>query len=363
MPSPAFLQPLLVGELTAFVRRIFVLRHVGWALWALLVGLLFTYVPDARPIAINQLPVWKDGTNQFRTLAAYLVGGFTLKAVSAWYQRRTNYASLCGATRDLLVQLGSLLPRPASSGFATADTAVGETRRAMGRWPVLAHELAVLKGRGAMDDPKAEAYLVSAGLLAHGEWEAMVGGDRHTTVLFWIQTRTKQLVESGQLLPQELILIANSISHFRSQANDLMSSLNRDLPYPYASLVALLVNCTILFFATTDGLNLATNFGAESGTAHASTWVMQISCTFCLTCCYGAFIELQDVLHNPFGDRRVDVAHDTIAAGLRNLADSIVSDANGALPPELIKHSSDFDHSSEHFHTEPRHTRGVSMNE
>ena len=45
----------------------------------------------------------------------------------------------------------------------------------------------MLKARGNMDTELGRAHLERLGLLLGGEWEAMVVGDRHTSVLCWIQ--------------------------------------------------------------------------------------------------------------------------------------------------------------------------------
>ena len=55
--------------------------------------------------------------------------------------------------------------------------------------------------------------------------------------------------------PREVKHKRSAISHltaisFWCQANDLMSSLNRDLPYPYASVVGALVNFVIFLQST-----------------------------------------------------------------------------------------------------------------
>ena len=42
-----------------------------------------------------------------RTLVAFCIGGFISQVLGAWKERRRNYASLCGATRNLIIQLGA----------------------------------------------------------------------------------------------------------------------------------------------------------------------------------------------------------------------------------------------------------------
>ena len=60
----------------------------------------------------------------------------------------------------------------------------------------------------------------------------MVAGDRHSTVFGWLQALCVALSRRGLVRESELLPICNAISGTRAQANDLMSSLDRDLPYP-----------------------------------------------------------------------------------------------------------------------------------
>ena len=69
-------------------------------------------------------------------MTAFVLGGFVLQSVRAWQLRRTNYAALCGSSRNLLVLLAASVPRDELAA-----------RRALGRWVSLALELAVLKPR------------------------------------------------------------------------------------------------------------------------------------------------------------------------------------------------------------------------
>jgi hypothetical protein len=51
---------------------------------------------------------------------------------------------------------------------------------------------------------RSASPLLRCGLLAPGEWEAMVPGDRHSTTFFWIQTYLKRLLLEGAITPEEL---------------------------------------------------------------------------------------------------------------------------------------------------------------
>ena len=174
------------------------------------------------------------------TLTAFLLGGFVSNAVGAWKERRTNYASLIGSMRNLLLNLSSFVSHTPGFGEEPSEAQlrlIRESRPTLGRYVLLACELAVLKPRGKMDSEEGFEYLRKIGLVTAAEWSAMVPGDRHTSVLAWVQTICVGLRRQGILDKEESGVIADAVSGARAQANDLMSSLNRDLPLPYANLV------------------------------------------------------------------------------------------------------------------------------
>ena len=54
------------------------------------------------------------------------------------------------------------------------------------------------QARGVMDTEDAREYLVvSAKLCDEAEWDGMVAGDRHTTVIFWIQATMNRMHQRG----------------------------------------------------------------------------------------------------------------------------------------------------------------------
>ena len=155
--------------------------------------------------------------------------GFVARSITFWATRRTNYASLCGNTRNLTLQIASLVP------IDPKDPTLMETRERLGRWIILAYELAMLKARGHMDSPEGEAHLTRAGLVADGEWAAMVGGDRHTTVFWWIGTELARLADSNILSEERLVTLLRSVGSMRGQANDVRSPAQPGLrPRPCA---------------------------------------------------------------------------------------------------------------------------------
>ena len=110
----------------------------------------------------------QSGSRSLNFLSAFIVGGFLMNGVQLWTSRRTAYCALCGATRNLLLNLCTITP-------SADDKAV------FVRWAVLGYELAVLKGRGMIDIQEGRTYLEDLHLISGNEWESMVAGDRHTT--------------------------------------------------------------------------------------------------------------------------------------------------------------------------------------
>ena len=86
--------------------------------------------------------------------------------------RRTSYCALCGATRNLLINVATL-PQ-------------AEDQPLLARWALLGYELSVLKARMLIDTDEAQDFLKVSKLIVGNEWESMVNGDRHTTV--WVST-------------------------------------------------------------------------------------------------------------------------------------------------------------------------------
>ena len=107
---------------------------------------------------------------------------------------------------------------------------------------MLAFELAMLKSRGNMDSDEGKAYLEGSGLLHLGEWDHLVPGDRHTTVFWWIQLKVHNLRDED-IIRRDIFAanIFGAITDMRARANDMMSSLDRDQPFPYTALCGALV--------------------------------------------------------------------------------------------------------------------------
>jgi hypothetical protein len=317
---------------------------------ALAIALALTYVDGAYLFVKRARPVFQNANVEFRaqasgtndrglgwhlmhpfllpvgTVTAFVLGGFVLQALGAWRERRTNYASLCGTSRNLLVQLAAAIPREEV-----------QVRAKLGRWVSLALELAVLKARGAMDSEAGRSHLTTNNLLTDDEWEAMVPGDRHTTVLCWILTTAHELQREGLLSDVGTRSISEAVGAMRGQANDLMSSLNRDLPFPYAFVVSFMLQLVILIQALFTALACADVSSSHSlqfgnhGEPVWYMWVFQLGCFFCLAMLYEAMGNVHHVLYNPFGPRALDVAHETIANGIRDLGTQLM--AGKSCPP------------------------------
>jgi len=215
---------------------------------------------------------------------------------------------------------------------------------------LLAFELAMAKARGVVDTEVTRDYLARAGLLTEGEWEALVDGDRHTTVFWWLIVRLRQLRDAGMLNRQDFPMLVDAVGQMRGQANDLMSSLDRDNPYPYVQLIGLLVKVNLFIFASWKGFALAVfafqfgGFGAMFG--HGIVWYNLVF-TLLWNASYAALYDLGCVLHNPFGQRRLDVAHETIGGGIRKLSFAIAIAPTVHLPPAIAKHETHQDSSRE----------------
>lgn len=53
-------------------------------------------------------------------------------------------------------------------------------------------------------------------------------------------------------------------------------------------------------------------------------------------CVDSAFFNIQRELHSPYGQRRIDLAHESQAAALRRLAANLMDHADSRLPPRLL---------------------------
>jgi hypothetical protein len=274
--------------------------------------------------------VLETATEDFQWLIAFILAGYVATTVSMWGVRRTNYASLCGNARNLNILLSSLIP------LDVEDKDLCETRKTLARWVMLAFELAMLKARGHMDSEEGKDYLMSCGLLEDGEWDAMVNGDRHSTVFWWIAVRVQRLEKEGHLCVEYVCRLTASISSMRGQANDLMSSLNRDKPFPYVAICGFLVNCNLFlmcFWRTIEWSIWLRSFGGPVLFEQSKMWVDLLT-LFAWNLSYASLYDLGYILDNPFLDKRIDVAHETIFNGVRRLSTAL-AEGDACLPPAM----------------------------
>jgi len=290
--------------------------------------------------------------SEFRFLIAFILAGFVARAVHMWATRRKNYAALCGSTRELSVLMGSFLPLPPTTkGSGASSTKEGEddnamrsiptileARQTLARWIILAYELAVLKSRGLMDDEiQGKTYLEERDLLEPAEWDALIAGDRHTTVYFWIQSYMVHLEQLGVVHSAYVLSYSQAVGRARAQANDLMSSLDRDLPFPYVNLCYILVCLNVLIFTTYKGVLWSTwLFQHGDNLVNQPVFWVDLGVTFAWNLSYTSLYQLCYVLYNPFGSDKISVAHETIGGGLRKLADQLAS-ATTCVPVELAQ--------------------------
>jgi len=344
------------------------------------------------------LGLFEGAVVEFRTLTAFVLGGFVLLVVGAWRERRAGYSAICSATKALLITVAATVPLKAV-----------EERRYLGRWVTLAFELAVLKARTHGDSKPAREFLQDTGLLIADEWDAMEPGNRDATVFFWINLELKNALSVGTITVFEFTQLVGQVTRMRDAAHDLMARNSQDMRYPYASMIGLLVQiqivlqctkhallCAVLYppyhpaasvsHAAAAALGAALNAsmstawpepepegepGAEpaaepepppepsaaktaatmqigsysqvdgitgKGWAYvAHMWMLQLGCLFLWNLIYHAFFNIQRELHSPYGTRRIDLAHEPTAVGIRKLAVNLMDHTNDRLPPYLLE--------------------------
>ena len=325
--------------------------HRGWQtdkwLWlqslvccSVAIAIGFLTPSEAKSALEEQRDTVEGIASTIATLVAFVVGGFVTHVVGAWQERRTNYASLIGSMRNLLLTMSSCVSLSSAAGQqrdAAADSGdtvaahpharlIRASRAILGRYVLLACELAVLKPRGHLDSLRGRSHLEALGLLAPDEWDGMVPGDRHTSVLCWVHALCVDLSRRGLLSDTELKVLLDGVSAARAQANDLMSCLSRDLPMPYTNQVAWLVRLAVLLQTVAHGLQICAMDDA-SCKVYAAIGVFLYAFFFL------SFLGMHRVLHNPFLERLIDVGHEPIAnEGLARLAESLMRDT-AYLPP------------------------------
>ena len=292
--------------------------------------LICVFTPKETSDRVNeQLEIVQQIADATSTLVAFLVGRFVTQVVAAWNQRRASYSAMCNGMRNLLLILSSCVSVSAGQLVDGNVEVVRRSRKVLGRYVMLASELAVLKSRGHLDTNRGRQHLENLGLLEPCEWDAMVQGDRHTSVLCWINAGCIDLQRRGTLDSVHVETIAKAVTAARTLSNDLMSSNSRDLPIPYTNLVAWLVRMAVLLQTIVFGLTMH-QMTDPSSKVYATLGV------FLYAYFFHAFIGIHRVLHNPFLDRLIDVTHErTISEGLKRLAEELMRDT-AFLPPNWL---------------------------
>ena len=271
-----------------------------------------------------------DAKAEFRFLIAFILSGFVAFTVNAWAKRRTNYASLCGNARNTNILISSKIPLDLN------NEALMKTRRKMARWVMLAMELAMLKSRGHMDSDEGREHLLEQKLVTAAEWERLVSGDRHSTVFWWIHLEATRLANEDVISPNFAVEISEAASKMRAQANDLMSSLDRDLPLPYTVLCGMLVQLNVLIMSTWKGVEWSIwlhSLGSAELLDQGRFWI-DILVLLSWNVSYKALYDLNYIMQNPFGNRRIDVAHEVIFAGIRKLSIALANGEDHAPPAD-----------------------------
>jgi len=262
---------------------------------------------------------------QIRTLMAFILGGFVAGTNTFWRLRRNNYAVLCGRARTLIIQFGALLPRTTNK---EEDAESFNRRDTMLRWVVLGYELAVLKGRGQIDSIEGRDHLEFLGLLKDDEWDKLIEGDRHTTVWYWLQSKAADLRAEGVIEELRLMQFINITANMRDTANDLMSRLDRDHSIPYSAIVGSLINLNL--WAYTAQKTVQWSIWTHG---NAQIWLtprMWFAVIFfiCYTSLLAMLFDVSHTLYNPFGWRELDIPHNIIGGGIRNLAKKVALGEN-----------------------------------
>ena len=152
----------------------------GWGDWAMFNGrnpsckTPVDWDLDASASFCLLSPSLDAGALTLRILSAFVLGGFLMSSRNLWLTKRSSYCALCGATRNIIINVCTLVPPEHQHIFA--------------RWSVFGFELSVLKARMLIDSDESKEYLQACGLIKEDEWELMVNGDRHTTV--WVRMTT-----------------------------------------------------------------------------------------------------------------------------------------------------------------------------
>ena len=356
---------LLTSDLTVCYSFTIWAYHFGYVAYAFILMFLlaFTQFPDGKMGDMNPCKssdgvdinldicqmdgVMKDAKDDFHFLIGFILAGFVGGVVSMWLTRRSNYAKLCGKTRELNIMI---------STYIEDEPDGGTSRKTLARWSMLAYELAMLKAQKNMDSNQGRMALEANGLLAPGEWQAMIPGDRHTTVYFWLSKKIHQLYKEGCLGEGCVGFVTQAVIVARGQANDLMSCIDRDNPFPYVALTGLLVKVNLFIMSTWKavqwsiwmrkfGVNPDDDDVSEYGIFNRPKWWFDFIVLFAWNVSYGGLYDLGYMLYNPFKERRIDIAHESIGGGIRRTSAALASGTQ--VPPTMALNSPEAQYASD----------------
>ena len=320
--------PLSNGKIarqTIMVGLICFASALGWPSYDKYTGVIYTCLDDFVHFMLS--------------LCTYLIAGFVALCVNQWYKRRLYYIALLGNLKCFIVIMNGILAAPAHKGWEQAGPAHEEmkvdaatARATLSRYAVLVLELAILKQRGHQDSPEGRAWLETEGCVdaRKAEWERMVPGTRHLTVLSWMVTVLRQCFDKGLL--RELHTLLDLVEKARSNSSDMMDRTLYDMPFAYHHLVVVIVkvliySVAILMGAIASGSQDATSTGGniplEQPRRRAGTAFFASVISMIISLAFQGLLDISCVLHNPFGHKDNDIPHEALSAGLRAFADGL----------------------------------------
>jgi hypothetical protein len=209
---------------------------------------------------------------------------------------------------------------------------------------MLAFELTMLKARKNMDTEDGRDYLERMQLLEADEWDKMVPGERNSTVFLWLQMAIMELEKRCNMDIEYVLMLSSALAEMRDQSNDLLAHVYRDQPFPYSALCGLLVHLNVLIFTTANAVEWSIWLYASGLEIFTQPRIYcDIFTVFVWNISYTALYDLGYFLNNPFGPRRVDIAHEHITRGLRKLTDRFVHGLS-CIPNMHIKLKREDDH-------------------
>jgi len=305
--------------LTAYIQTGRIVQSTFCAGITLMVGLLWGdtpgYVLSASGI--------QAAVGSVQTLVSFLLGGYCSLVVSRWLSRRSTYIALVGGLKSLLIMVAGVV-HPHEQGEPELERSKMATalRRTITRYASLMLELAVLEARGQMEESIGKGWLEQQGLLTgEAEWALMCPGQRHLSVLSWLNHSLSKSVAQGLVSADEHAQLMTLMVTVRSNTNDMMNCTVLDLPLPYVHILIYSTKIWILIYSINFG-----TMGIDSEGNRSTTWVV-ISAVFCFWFNFvlQALLDLQHQLNNPFLDGQLCVPHEGIYKGFKQLAGCLLA--------------------------------------